>query len=418
MNITMRAVSELTPYTDNAKVHDAKQIANVANSIRRFGWQQPIVVDDNGVVVIGHCSLMAAKKLKLKEVPVTVASGLTENEIKELRIADNKTNESPWDFNLLRKDMDGLDFDGFDFEWDGLGEEYEEKEVTEDDFTEDDIPEEPTARQGDIYQLGQHRLMCGDSTSIGDVEALMGGFKADLFLTDPPYNVDYQGGTKDALKIMNDSMEDGAFRAFLTDAFTNADLVMKPGAAYYIWHADSEGFNFRLAVRNANWKLRQTLIWVKNALVLGRQDYQWKHEPCLYGWKEGTHYFTDDRTETTVIDDKIDLKKLKKEELLALLEKMLGDKVPTTVLYEDKPLINDIHPTMKPIRLMARLVKNSSRPGQNVLDLFGGSGSTMMACEQLERSCFTMELDPRYVDAIINRWEKFTGEKAVLLNGD
>ena len=418
MNITMRAVSELTPYTDNAKVHDAKQIANVANSIRRFGWQQPIVVDDNGVVVIGHCRLLAAKKLKLKEVPVTVASGLTENEIKELRIADNKTNESPWDFNLLRKDMDGLDFDGFDFEWDGLGEEYEEKEVTEDDFTEDDIPEEPTARQGDIYQLGQHRLMCGDSTSIGDVEALMGGFKADLFLTDPPYNVDYQGGTKDALKIMNDSMEDGAFRAFLTDAFTNADLVMKPGAAYYIWHADSEGFNFRLAVRNANWKLRQTLIWVKNALVLGRQDYQWKHEPCLYGWKEGTHYFTDDRTETTVIDDKIDLKKLKKEELLALLEKMLGDKVPTTVLYEDKPLINDIHPTMKPIRLMARLVKNSSRPGQNVLDLFGGSGSTMMACEQLERSCFTMELDPRYVDAIINRWEKFTGEKAVLLNGD
>lgn len=417
MNITMRAVSELTPYTDNAKVHDAKQIANVANSIRRFGWQQPIVVDDNGVVVIGHCRLLAAKKLKLKEVPVTVASGLTEDEIKELRIADNKTNESPWDFNLLRKDMDGLDFEGFDFEWEGLGEEYEEKEVTEDDFTEDDIPEEPTAKYGDIYQLGQHRLMCGDSTSIDDVEALMGGFKADLFLTDPPYNVDYQGGTKDALKIMNDSMEDGAFRAFLTDAFTNADLVMKPGAAYYIWHADSEGFNFRLAVRNANWKLRQTLIWVKNAIVLGRQDYQWKHEPCLYGWKEGTHYFTEDRTQPTVIDDKIDLKKLKKEEMLALLEQMLSDKVPTTVLYEDKPLVNDIHPTMKPIRLMARLVKNSTRPGQSVLDLFGGSGSTMMACEQLERSCFTMELDPRYVDAIINRWEKFTGEKAVLLNG-
>ena len=245
----------------------------------------------------------------------------------------------------------------------------------------------------------------------------MNGFKADLFLTDPPYNVDYEGGTKDALKIMNDSMEDGAFRAFLTDAFTNADLVMKPGAAYYIWHADSEGFNFRLAVRNANWKLRQTLIWVKNALVLGRQDYQWKHEPCLYGWKEGTHYFTEDRTQPTVIDDKIDLKKLKKEEMLALLEQMLSDKVPTTVLYEDKPLVNDIHPTMKPIRLMARLVKNSTRPGQTVLDLFGGSGSTMMACEQLERSCFTMELDPRYVDAIINRWEKFTGEKAVLLNG-
>ena len=417
MEITLRPTESLTPYTKNAKVHNATQIANVANSIKRFGWQQPIVVDDNGVVVIGHCRLLAAKKLKLKEVPVTVASGLTDEEIKELRIADNKTNESPWDIDLLEKDMEGLEFEGFDFEWDGLGEEYEEKEVTEDDFTEDDVPDEPTAKYGDIYQLGQHRLMCGDSTSIDDVEALMGGFKADLFLTDPPYNVDYQGGTKDALKIMNDSMEDGAFRAFLTDTFTNGDLVMKPGAAYYIWHSDSEGLNFRLAVRNANWKLRQTLIWVKNSLVLGRQDYQLKHEQCLYGWKEGTHYFTDDRTEATVIDDKIDLKKLKKEELLALLEKMLGDKVPTTVLYEDKPLINDIHPTMKPIRLIARLIKNSSRPGQAVLDLFGGSGSTMMACEQLERSCFTMELDPRYVDATINRWEKFTGGKAVLLNG-
>jgi len=417
MEIINLPINDLIPYRQNAKIHDAKQIANVANSIKRFGWQQPIVVDDNGVVVIGHCRLLAAKKLKLEEVPVTVASGLTEEEIKELRIADNKTNESPWNFDLLEKDMEGLEFEGFDFEWDGLGEEYEEKEVTEDDFTEDDVPEEPTAKYGDIYQLGQHRLMCGDSTSIDDVEALMGGFKADLFLTDPPYNVDYQGGTKDALKIMNDSMEDGAFRAFLTDAFTNADLVMKPGAAYYIWHADSEGFNFRLAVRNANWKLRQTLIWVKNALVLGRQDYQWKHEPCLYGWKDGAHYFTEDRTQSTVIDDKIDLKKLRKDEMLALLEKMLGDRVPTTVLYEDKPLVNDIHPTMKPIRLMARLIKNSSKPGQNVLDLFGGSGSTLMACEQLDRTCYTMELDPKYVDAIIKRFEKFTGEKAVLLNG-
>lgn len=418
MEIILKPTESLTPYADNAKIHDDVQIANVANSIKRFGWQQPIVVDDNGVVVIGHCRLLAAKKLKLKEVPVTVASGLTDDEIRELRIADNKTNESPWNFDLLQKDMEGLEFDGFDFEWDGLGEEYEEKEVTEDDYDPDeDVPEEPTAKRGDIYQLGRHRLMCGDSTMIDDVNALMDGELADMFLTDPPYNVDYQGGTKDALKIMNDSMEDGAFRAFLTDAFTNADLVMKPGAGYYIWHADSEGLNFRLAVRNANWKLRQTLIWVKNALVLGRQDYQWKHEPCLYGWKEGTHYFTDDRTQSTVVDDKIDLKKLKKVEMLAMLEKLLGDKVPTTVLYEDKPLVNDIHPTMKPIRLMARLIKNSTKPGWKVLDLFGGSGSTMMACEQLERTCFTMELDPRYVDAIINRWEKFTGEKAVLLNG-
>ena len=214
---------------------------------------------------------------------------------------------------------------------------------------------------------------------------------------------------------MNDSMEDGKFRAFLTDAFQNANQVMNPGAAYYIWHADSEGLNFRCAVRNAGWKLRQTLIWVKNALVLGRQDYQWKHEPCLYGWKDGTHYFTPERTETTVVDDKIDVRKLKKEEMLELLIQMFSDKVPTTVIYEDKPLANDIHPTMKPITLMARLIRNSTKPKQAVLDLFGGSGSTMMACEQLNRQCFTMELDPRYVDAMINRWQTFTGEKAVKL---
>lgn len=237
-----------------------------------------------------------------------------------------------------------------------------------------------------------------------------------MLLTDPPYNVAYEGGTKDKLTILNDNMEDTAFRAFLSDAFKSADEAMKPGAAFYIWHADSEGFNFRFAIRNTEWKLRQCLVWVKNSLVLGRQDYQWKHEPCLYGWKEGTHYFTADRTQATVIDDKIDFKKLKKEEMLELLQNIFSDKLPTTVIYEDKPLRNDIHPTMKPIKLMARLVKNSTEPRQSVLDIFGGSGSTLMACEQLDRICFTMELDPRYVDCIIDRWEQFTGQTAELIN--
>lgn len=217
------------------------------------------------------------------------------------------------------------------------------------------------------------------------------------------------------MTIANDSMEDSAFRAFLTDAFSNANLVMRPGAAVYIWHADSEGFNFRAAMREVGWKLRQTLIWVKNAPVLGRQDYLWKHEPCLYAWKEGTHYFTSDRTNKTVFDDRIDIKKLKKEEMRALLEKIFADKVPTTVLYEDKPLVNDLHPTMKPIRLMARLIANSSQPGWRVLDLFGGSGSTLMACEQLGRTCYTMELDPKYVESILLRWSRFTGEQPMLL---
>lgn len=242
-----------------------------------------------------------------------------------------------------------------------------------------------------------------------------GGCKdIDLYITDPPYNVDYTGGTKDALKIMNDSMEDSAFRAFLTDAFKAANSVMRPGSGFYIWHADLEGYNFRAAVKSI-WMLRQNLVWVKNSIVLGRQDYQWKHEPCLYGWKAGTHYFFDDRTEATVIDDKLDIRKLKKDQMINLLEKIFSDKNPTTVLYEDKPLHNDVHPTMKPVRLIARLIRNSSRQNAKVLDSFGGSGTTLIACEQLGRRAFLCELDPHYCDVIIQRWENLTGKQAVLI---
>ena len=360
---------------------------------------------------------MAAKKLGMKTVPCIRLDHLTDEQRRAYALAHNKTAEnSEWDYDMLSLELgDIFDIDMEQFGFD-LGDDGEDDvEAVEDDFDEEDIPEEPKSKYGDIYQLGNHRVMCGDSTKLEDVEKLMNGETVDLFLTDPPYNVNYQGGTKDAMKIMNDSMEDSAFRAFLTDAFKCANAVMKDGAAFYIWHADSEGLNFRAAVRNTGWRLRECLVWVKNALVLGRLDYHYKHEPALYGWKDGTHYFTSDRTQTTVYDDKIDFKKLKKEELVKLLEEIYSDKNPTTVIYEDKPLINDIHPTMKPIRLMARLVKNSTKPGGIVLDLFGGSGSTMMACEQLNRTAYSMELDPRYVDAMINRWENFTGEEAVLI---
>jgi len=385
MNIIMKPTAELIPYAQNAKVHDKKQVANVANSIKRFGWQQPIVIDDNGVVVIGHCRLMAAKKLKLKEVPVTIASGLTDEEIRELRLADNKTNESDWDFGLLAEDTQDLEFEGFDFDWGLPGEDLEPEEVVEDDY-EEELPEEPVSKYGDIWQLGRHRLMCGDSTQPDDIAKLMDGEKADLLLTDPPYNVAYEGGT--GMTIQNDNMEDKEFRQFLRNAFQCADSVIKPGAAFYIWHADSEGYNFRGACHDIGWQVRQCLIWNKNSLVLGRQDYQWKHEPCLYGWKEGaSHNWNNDRKQTTVLDF-------------------------------DKPKKNDIHPTMKPIALFAYQIQNSCPKGGIVLDSFAGSGTTIMACEQDGRSAYCMELDPKYVDAIINRWEKFTGEKAVLLNGD
>ena len=414
---TWRDPHDLIPYGLNAKQHDEKQVKNIANSIRRFGWQQEAVVTQDGVLVIGHGRRLAALELGCM-MPVKIidqkAEDLTDEDIRELRIADNKTNESPWDYDLLQEDMDGLTFEGFDF--DLVGQETgaeDEHEVVEDKWDRP-IPDEPKrAKTGQIWQLGNHRLMVGDSTSMEDVQALMNGEDADCFLTDPPYNVDYEGGT--GMKIENDHMGESAFDDFLLSAFEAADSVMKPGAAYYIWHADSNGYQFREAAKKVGWQLRQCLIWVKNTLVLGRQDYQWRHEPCLYGWKEGTHYFTDDRTLTTVQDEAQDLKKMTKEQLIALIEK--SREIPNTVMYEDKPLRNLLHPTMKPVTLMGQMVRNSTRPGGLVLDLFGGSGSTMIACEQLDRKCCMMELDARYADSILDRWEEFTGEKAVLLNG-
>lgn len=410
-----RDPNELIPYALNAKQHDEKQVRNIANSIRRFGWQQEAVITSDGVLVIGHGRRLAALELGCK-MPVKVidkeADQLTEEDIRELRIADNKTNESPWDFDLLQEDMDGLSFDGFDFDF--VGREtgaQDEPEVREDEWDRP-VPEEPKrAKTGQIWQLGQHRLMIGDSTSVTDVEALMGEEMADCLLTDPPYNVDYEGGT--GMKIENDRMSATAFDEFLEAAFFCADHVMRTGAAYYIWHADSNGYQFREAALKTGWQLRQCLVWVKNTLVLGRQDYQWRHEPCLYGWKEGTHYFTEDRTRTTVIDPTLDLKKLTKEELIRLIER--AREAPTSVMYEDKPLRNLLHPTMKPVTLMAEMIRNSTRRGETVLDLFGGSGSTLIAAEQLERKCCMMEMDTRYADAILDRWEDFTGRKAKLI---
>lgn len=381
---------DVTPYPMNAKQHNDRQIKNIVNSIRRFGWQQDVVITSDNVLVIGHGRRLAALKLGC-EMPYHVidktADELTDEDIRELRIADNQTNaETGMDFDMLNIEIEDLDFDGFDFDF---GDAEIGGGVTEADIIEDEAPEiqEATvAKRGDIWQLGMHRLMCGDSTVIDDVEKLMDGESADLLITDPPYNVDYEGGTKEKLKIINDKQGDAQFLHFLTDAFTTANMVMKPGAVFYIWHADSEGLNFRQACKDAGWTVRQCLIWNKNSMVMGRQDYQWKHEPCLYGWKDGAgHLWASDRKQVTVID------------------------------YA-KPQRNDIHPTMKPVGLFDYQIKNNTKGGDIVLDLFGGSGTTIMACEQDGRRGYVMELDPRYVDAIIKRWENFTGEKAVLIN--
>lgn len=348
----------------------------------------------------------------MDEVPCIVADDLTDEQIKAFRLADNKVGEmAEWDFDLLAEELEELanfDMEVFGFDSDLLDDE---PEAEEDDY-EVELPEEPIAKVGDIYQLGNHRLMCGDSTSAEDVETLMDGAEADMVLTDPPYNVDISNSK--GMKIENDNMDSTKFLEFLTDAFANIESSLKLGGVFYIWFASREHINFEKALNNNGLIVRQELIWNKNSLVLSRQDYQWKHEPCLYGWKDGAaHYFIDDRTQTTVIEDqKPNIKQMKKDEMAALLEEIYSDKLSTTIINEDKPSNNDLHPTMKPLKLMARQIANSSRKDEVVLDLFGGSGSTMMACEQLNRKCYTMEYDPHYVDVIIDRWEQFTGRKA------
>ena len=377
MQIVIKNINQIFPYEKNPRKND-EAVKYVANSIKEFGFKVPIVIDAEGIIVAGHTRYKAAKKLGIDEVPCIVADDLTNEQIKAFRLADNKVAEqAEWDIDLLNDELELLlDFDMGDFGFDDEEEDADDVEAEEDDF-EPEPPEEPKAKQGDIYQLGEHRLMCGDSTNADDVEALMAEDAADILITDPPYNVDYEGKTKDKLKIENDSMNDDTFRQFLVDAFTNADGAMKEGAVFYIWHADSEGYNFRGACRDAGWKVRQCLIWNKNSFVMGRQDYHWKHEPCLYGWKDGAaHYFIDDRTQATVYEDKgIDLKKMKKDEMQQLLKKLLSDKQSTTVINEDRPSASSMHPTMKPIKLIARLLRNSSRQEELVLDLFGGSGS-------------------------------------------
>ena len=401
MEIVMRKVSELTPYEKNAKTHDAKQIANVANSIRRFGWQQPIVIDENSVVVIGHCRLMAAKKLKLKEVPVTVASGLTEDEIKELRIADNKTNESPWDLNLLAEDIEGLEFEGFDLDF---GIDGEVGGVTSDEVVEDDFdvtpPEQPKAKLGDIYQLGEHRLMCGDSTDADAWAKLMDGEKADMVFTDPPYGVaigdknatlnSVQKAGRCTTNIANDTMSEEELYDMLKAAFINVRESCHDDAVYFATspQGGSLGLMMMMMMKDAGLPVRHVLMWMKNSATfsLGHLDYDYQHEPIFYTWTKSHHNYR-------------------------------GGENRTTIWQYDKPRKCDVHPTMKPVELVANAILDGTKEGDIVLDAFGGSGTTMIAAEQLGRKSRLMELDPHYIDVIIARWENFTGKKAVLLNG-
>lgn len=418
MQIEKVKISDLLEYKNNAKEHPQWQIEQIVESIEKFGFNDPIAIDENNTIIEGHGRLYALQEMGVEEVECIRLSHLGENEKKAYILAHNKlTMNTEFDADLLAQELgeiEGIDMSSFGFLMDPL------IEVVEDDFDDEAVIEqpEPIAKLGDVYQLGEHFLMCGDSTDFIAVKKLCGEALMDLLVTDPPYNVAYEGKTEDALTIENDNMDDAKFREFLKDAFACADGVMRPGAAFSIWHADSEGFNFRGACRDIGWTVRQCLIWNKNQMVLGRQDYQWKHEPCLYGWKDGAaHYFVDDRNLLTVLEEESELKKMSKAELINYILE-IQEQTATTVINEVKPSRNGLHPTMKPLRLIERLVRNSSKKGENVLDLFNGSGSTLMVCEQLGRRYYGMELDPRYVDATIERWEEFTGKKAVKIFSD
>nr|DAF26048.1 MAG TPA: adenine specific DNA methyltransferase [Caudoviricetes sp.] len=394
MNIQKIEIGKLKPADYNPRKDlkpEDEEYQKIKKSIIEFGYVDPIIVNTDMTVIGGHQRLKVLKDLGYTVIECNMVD-LDKNKEKALNIALNKIT-GEWDNKKLEELIAELKEEEFDLSTTGFTfDEVDNilKDITgskEDDFDIDQVLndiEKPTTKPGDVWLLGKHRLMCGDSTVKEDVIHLMNKQVADMILTDPPYNVDYEGKTADALKIENDNMNETEFYNFLLTSFRNMYESIKCGGSIYVFHADTEGLNFRNAFKSCGFKLAQCLVWVKNTFVMGRQDYQWRHEPILYGWKEGNgHYFVNDRKQSTVLEF-------------------------------DKPSRNTEHPTMKPVDLLVYLIKNSSKENNLILDLFAGSGSTLIAAEQTKRTCYMMELDPKYCDVIIKRWENLTGEKAIL----
>ena len=380
-------VDRLIPYVNNAKVHSEDQVTRIASSIREFGFLNPVIIDKDFNIIAGHGRVMAAKKLEMKEVPCLFVEGLTDAQRKAYILADNKLGElAEWDTDLVTSELEMLIDEDFDVDLIGFTEDelnkllnQDDTEAEEDDFDVDAELEKPTfTESGDIWLLGRHRLICGDSTDESVINTLMDGKKANLVVTDPPYNVNYEGT---AGKIKNDNMASDKFYTFLFDAFSCMEQAMANDASIYVFHADTEGLNFRKAFQDAGFYLSGCCIWEKPSLVLGLRPYQWQHEPCLYGWKaKGKHQWYSGRSDTTI-------------------------------WKFDKPKKNADHPTMKPIPLLAYPIKNSSMTNSIVLDPFGGSGSTLIACEQTDRICCTCELDEKYCDVIVKRYIEQVGSE-------
>ena len=423
-------LDRLRPYARNAKIHGTDQVAKIAASMAKFGWTVPCMVADDGELIAGHGRVLAARKLGLTDVPCIRLAHLTETQKRAYIIADNKLAlNAGWDDSMLRLEMSALDDLGFDLELTGFDDVEVAallSESTAVGLTDpDDAPSvaDAISKNGDLWVLGVHRVRCGDSTVIQDIEDLMGGLFADGCWTDPPYNVAYE--SKLAGKIKNDDMSDDKFRAFLTDAFVTAYAVMKPGAPIYIAHADTEGLNFRGAFKDANFKISGCLVWAKNSLVLGRSDYQWQHEPILYGWRPGAaHRWYGGRKQTTLLqlggsiftqnEDGTVTANIGGESIVISGENLKATIAAPTIFRCEKPKRSSEHPTMKPVDLISRMLRNSTREGDVVLDLFGGSGSTLIACEMLGRQARLCELDGRFVDVIVKRWQEFTGKQATL----
>ena len=381
-------LSKLVPYVNNARTHSPEQLTKLRSSLREFGFINPVIIDRDFNVIAGHGRIAAAKEEGMEEVPCVFADFLTEAQKKAYILADNRMAlDAGWDEELLRIEIESLQGADFDVSLTGFGEDEiadlfagdGEKDVKDDDFDLSAALEKAAfVERGDIWTVGRHRLMCGDATSAEDMAALMDGKKANLIVTDPPYNVAFKSGS--GLSIQNDSMENGEFYTFLYNSFQNMVEHLESGGAAYVFHADTEGLNFRKAFVDAGFHLAGVCIWVKNSLVLGRSDYQWQHEPVLYGFlKNGKHPWYSDRKQTTIWN-------------------------------YDKPKRNKNHPTSKPLDLLGYPISNSSQENAIVLDTFGGSGSTMMACEQTNRICCMMELDEKYASVILRRYVEDTGD--------
>ena len=439
MRIEWVAIGTVRPNPRNSRTHSEEQVRDIARSITEFGWTVPLLVDEAGVLLAGHGRLLAARTLGAETVPVHRKEGLSEEQKRAYVIADNQLGlGSEWDEQLLRMELRDLMSQEFDVSVMGFGDEEINRllrgDVPPDEqdggwTDEDSAPPAPAtdkvvSRERDVWILGKHRVMCGDSTSAEDVRVLAAG-GVDAWVTDPPYNVAYEGGTKEKLTIKNDSMSDSKFREFLRAAYLAADAVLKPGAAFYVWHADSEGFNFRGAARDVGWPVRQCIIWRKNSLVLGRQDYHWQHEPCLYGWKPGaSHRWFGGRKQTTIseISGAMPFLRLPDgrwqishgDRALIIPADAGAEEVLSSVICVAKPSRNEDHPTMKPVALIEQQVLNSTGLNDVVLDSFGGSGTTLIACQKVGRRARLMELDGRYCDVIVKRWQEYVGREATL----